>query len=105
MSACRRRARDCDIAVWFEGQCGAVAADAAPTKFFGLGASLSAARSLALTRCVPDGRKVCTVFQPHCSWREVSAHSGADQHPGARSAAACVRLCARPAPSALHWVP
>jgi hypothetical protein len=69
MSECAKYAKDCDVAVWFENKCGAVAADSNPTEYWGLGDTDRAARAAALNECVKDGRKGCKIFQSHCSKR------------------------------------
>src|SRR5665213_2563989 len=67
MQNCAQHAKDCEVTVWFNRNCGAVAADQGPTAFWGLGNTISQARAVAQNACMKDGRKGCAVQVSQCS--------------------------------------
>lgn len=67
MKNCAQHAKDCEVTVWFDRKCGAVAADAGPTAFWGIGETVNQARAAAQNECTKGGRKGCTVQVSQCS--------------------------------------
>ncbi len=68
MKNCAQNGNDCEVMVWFDRECGAVAArgdsDAA---YWGLGDGEGAAREEAMRQCAKDGGKQCEVKVSRCS--------------------------------------
>ena len=67
MQTCAKYAKDCEVTVWYDRECGAVAADQGPTAFWGIGNTVSQARATALNECMKGGRKGCAVQVSQCS--------------------------------------
>jgi Domain of unknown function (DUF4189) len=67
MQNCAQHARDCQVTVWYDRECGAVAADQGPTAFWGTGNTVSQARTAAQNECMKGGRKGCAVQVSQCS--------------------------------------
>jgi len=66
LANCGKHGSDCTIMVWYERQCGAVAA-AGTNAFWGLGDGVGAARGNALAKCVQAGGRVCAIKAAQCS--------------------------------------
>jgi hypothetical protein len=64
---CKANGDDCEVIVWFEHKCGAVAASDDPDAFWGLGNSEAQAGADAKAKCDAAGGKNCTVQVSHCS--------------------------------------
>jgi hypothetical protein len=72
MSECASFEKDCEIAVWFEDRCGAVATDyatKAPSEYWALGLKETDAKVGALKKCTDDHGKKCKVVVSQCSFR------------------------------------
>lgn len=67
MQNCAQHGNDCEIMVWFERNCGAVAAGDGTTAFWGLGDGEGAAREAAQNKCAQGGGKTCVVQVSKCS--------------------------------------
>jgi len=67
MQNCAQHAKDCQVTVWYNHECGAVAADQGPTAFWGTGNTVSQARTAAQNECTKGGRKGCAVQVSQCS--------------------------------------
>lgn len=68
MQNCAKNGNDCEVMVWFDRKCGAVAAPAGSTAaYWGLGDGAGAARGEALRQCTKDGGKNCAVKVSQCS--------------------------------------
>jgi uncharacterized protein DUF4189 len=67
MQNCAQHAKDCQVTVWYDHKCGAVAADQGPTAFWGIGNTVSQARAAAQNECTKGGRKGCAVQVSQCS--------------------------------------
>lgn len=67
MARCSERGKDCEVAVWFEHNCGAVATGGVGTVFWGLGDGVGQARANARDKCVQGGGKDCQVQVSICS--------------------------------------
>ncbi len=67
MNNCAQHGNDCEVMVWFERKCGAVASGEGTTAFWGLGESDGQARADAQNKCVQGGGKVCEVQVSQCS--------------------------------------
>jgi hypothetical protein len=66
MRNCAQHGKDCEVMVWFERKCGAVAADGT-TAYWALGNSEGQARADAQDQCVKGGGKACKVQVYQCS--------------------------------------
>jgi len=64
---CAQHGNDCEVMVWFEHKCGAVAAGDGTDAFWGLGDSDGAARDEAQNKCVSGGGANCEVQVSQCS--------------------------------------
>jgi serine/threonine-protein kinase len=65
---CGQHGDDCEIMVWFDRKCGAVAAGAEGTDaYWGLEDTDSGARSRALAECEKDGTQGCEIEVSQCS--------------------------------------
>jgi hypothetical protein len=64
---CAPNGNDCEVVVWFEHKCGAVAASDASDAFWGLGDSEDQAGAEAKSKCVAGGGTNCAVQVSHCS--------------------------------------
>jgi hypothetical protein len=67
MARCRENGAGCEVMVWFDRRCGAVAAGRNATAFWGLGLTESRAKAAALASCVKGGGQPCTPWVWHCS--------------------------------------
>ena len=68
MENCSKNGNDCEVMVWFQRECGAVAAPAdAGAAYWGLGDGEGAAREEAMRQCTKDGGKGCEVKVSQCS--------------------------------------
>ncbi|MFI5382339.1 MAG: DUF4189 domain-containing protein, partial [Tepidisphaerales bacterium] len=64
---CAQHGNDCEVMVWFEHKCGAVAAGDGTDAFWGLGDSDGEARAEAQNKCVSGGGANCEVQVSQCS--------------------------------------
>jgi hypothetical protein len=65
---CAKNASDCEVMVWFERKCGAVAARSdSSVAYWGLGNNDSEARSVAISQCTKDNGRQCEVKVSRCS--------------------------------------
>lgn len=65
---CGKNGKDCEVMVWYDRKCGAVAARSDTTAaYWGLGDGAGAANSQALSQCTKDGGKNCEVKVSKCS--------------------------------------
>ncbi len=67
MQNCAEHGDDCEVMVWFESKCGAVALSQGTTAFWGLGDSDGQARADAQDKCANGGGKDCQVEVSQCS--------------------------------------
>jgi len=67
MQKCKENGDDCEVMVWFKGQCGAVAAGEGTNAFWGLGGSAAQARAQAQSKCEEGGGKGCEIEASECS--------------------------------------
>jgi hypothetical protein len=67
MQNCGQHGNDCEVMVWFDRRCGAVAAGEGTTAFWCLGRSDSQARADAQNKCVNGGGKDCEIQVSRCS--------------------------------------
>jgi hypothetical protein len=68
MENCGKNGKDCEVMVWFDRKCGAVAARSDSTAaYWGLGDGAGAANSQALSQCTKDGGQNCEVKVSQCS--------------------------------------
>ena len=67
MQTCAQHGNDCEVMVWFDRKCGAVAAAAGAVAFWGLGDSEEQAGAEAKHKCEQGGGKDCTVQASECS--------------------------------------
>ena len=67
MQNCAQHGNDCEVMVWFDRRCGAVASGEGTTAFWGLGRSDGQARADARNKCVNGGGKNCEVQVSACS--------------------------------------
>ena len=67
MQNCAQHGNDCEVMVWFDRKCGAVASGEGTTAFWGLGDSDGQARAAAQNKCVEGGGKGCEVQVSQCS--------------------------------------
>ena len=67
LQKCAEKGDDCEVMVWFDRQCGAVATGEGGTPFWGLGDGIGAARGSALAKCSENGSKNCEVKVSRCS--------------------------------------
>jgi Domain of unknown function (DUF4189) len=68
MENCAQHGSDCEVMVWFDRKCGAVAARSDSTiAYWGLGDGAGAANSQAMSQCTKDGGRGCEVKVSHCS--------------------------------------
>jgi hypothetical protein len=64
---CAQHGNDCEVMVWFERKCGAVASGEDAAAFWGLGDSDGQARADAQNKCVQGSGKGCEVQVSQCS--------------------------------------
>ena len=67
MQSCAQHGDDCEVMVWFDRKCGAVAAAEGALAFWGLGDSEEQARADAQNKCEEGGGKNCGVQASQCS--------------------------------------
>ena len=67
MKTCAEHGDDCEVEVWFDRKCGAVAAAAGHIAFWGLGDSEDLARADAKNKCEQGGGKACRIQASQCS--------------------------------------
>jgi hypothetical protein len=67
MTRCSEHGNDCEVMVWFEHKCGAVATDNARNVTWGLGDGEGPARRSALDKCAQAGGVACKVKASQCS--------------------------------------
>src|SRR5579862_1280137 len=67
MENCSEHGSDCEVMVWFEHKCGAVAAGDGTAGFWGLGDSDSEARADAQSKCQSGGGNNCAIQVSQCS--------------------------------------
>ena len=67
MNNCGQHGDDCEVMVWFDRRCGAVAAGQGSTAWWGLGNSDGQARADALDKCANDGGEGCEIRVSQCS--------------------------------------
>ncbi len=67
MQTCAKQGNDCEVVVWFDRKCGAVAAAEGAVAFWGLGDSDGQARADAQNKCEQGGGKDCRVQASECS--------------------------------------
>jgi hypothetical protein len=66
MQNCAQHAKDCQVTVWYDHKCGAVAADQGPTAFWVIGNTIGQARTAAPNECMKAAEKVAL-----CKFRSV----------------------------------
>ena len=66
MKNCFQHGNDCEIMVWFDRRCGAVAQGNGDA-FWGLSTSAGGAKNAALSRCQQSGAKACAIQVSACS--------------------------------------
>jgi len=64
---CAEHGDDCEIMVWFEHNCGAVAAGSGTSAFWGLGDGDGRARAAALGKCREEEGEACKIKVSACS--------------------------------------
>ncbi len=64
---CKQHGDDCEVAVWFDRRCGAVAAGEGTAYYWGVGRNDTQARSIAKKKCEEDGVKKCEIQVWRCS--------------------------------------
>jgi Domain of unknown function (DUF4189) len=64
---CAQHGDDCEVMVWFDRRCGAVAAGGGTAAFWGLGNSDGQAQADARNKCLKGGGKACEVKISQCS--------------------------------------
>jgi hypothetical protein len=67
MKNCAQHGNDCEVMVWFNRKCGAVASGDGTDAFWGLGDSEAQARASAQKECEKGGSTACEVQVAHCS--------------------------------------
>jgi hypothetical protein len=68
MENCGKNGNDCEVMVWFDRKCGAVAARSdSDAAYWGLGDGAGAARTNAINKCTQNGGQNCTVKVSQCS--------------------------------------
>ena len=67
MRNCAQHGDDCEVMVWFERKCGAVASGEGTAAFWGLGANDGQARAEAQNNCLKGGGTSCKVQVSQCS--------------------------------------
>jgi hypothetical protein len=68
MQNCGKHGTDCEVIVWFERKCGAVAARGdSKAVYWGLGNTPVEARKVAMDNCAKDNGRDCEVKVSHCS--------------------------------------
>jgi len=67
MQTCAQHGNDCEVMVWFDRKCGAVAAAAGAVAFWGLGDSEEQAGAEAKNKCEQGGGEGWRVQASECS--------------------------------------
>jgi hypothetical protein len=68
MQNCGKHGTDCEVMVWFERKCGAVAVRSNSTAvYWGLGNSAAEAQRIAMDQCTKNNGQQCEVKVSHCS--------------------------------------
>jgi hypothetical protein len=67
LNNCGQHGDDCEVMVWFERKCGAVASGQGSTAWWGLGNNEGQARADALDKCANDGGEGCEIRVSQCS--------------------------------------
>ena len=67
MKNCAQHGNDCEVAVWFRQECGAVVSDAGTAYYWGLGNTAAIAASEAKKSCAKQGGKICHEEVSQCS--------------------------------------
>ncbi len=67
MKSCAGNGNDCEVAVWYQRECGAVVSDSGTTYYWGVGDGTGAAVSEAQSTCKKDGGKICHPEVAECS--------------------------------------
>jgi len=67
MNNCGEHGDDCEVMVWFDRRCGAVAVGQGSTAWWGLGNNEGQARADALDKCANDGGEGCEIRVSQCS--------------------------------------
>ena len=63
----KQGSRDCEVMVWFDRKCGALASGEGPDGFWGLADAVGPARADAKSKCISSGNKGCEVLAAQCS--------------------------------------
>lgn len=64
---CQQNGDDCEVMVWYQNECGAVASAKGDAAYWGLGDGAGAANQNALANCRKDGGKDCNIEVSECS--------------------------------------
>jgi hypothetical protein len=64
---CAQHGDDCEVMVWFDRRCGAVAASDEQDAYWGLGDGDAAARDAAMSECAKAGGHSCEIQVSQCS--------------------------------------
>jgi Domain of unknown function (DUF4189) len=67
MKQCGARAKDCEVAVWYQRDCGAVVSDTGTDYYWGVGDGTPAAVTQAQQACKKGGGKTCHPEVAECS--------------------------------------
>jgi hypothetical protein len=67
MQNCGQRAKDCEVIVWYDRRCGAVAVDQGGGVYWGIGDGSGQANGIAQKQCAKGGGKGCAVKVSQCS--------------------------------------
>jgi len=67
MKNCAQHGNDCEVAVWFRQQCGAVVSDVGTNYYWGLGLTTTLAIVDAKKSCSKQGGKICKQQVSQCS--------------------------------------
>ncbi len=71
LKKCREYENDCEIAVWFKNQCGAVVVPGdSQLYYWGLGNTESAAKSAAMKECTKNKGRKCEVLISKCAGKK-----------------------------------
>jgi hypothetical protein len=67
MQNCAKNGDDCEVMVWYQRECGAVASAAGDAAYWGVGDGTGDAGAKALASCKKDGGKNCKIEVEECS--------------------------------------
>jgi hypothetical protein len=67
MKNCAQNGNDCEVAVWFGQQCGAVVSDVGTNYYWGLGKTSALAVADAKKTCAKQGGRICQTKVSQCS--------------------------------------